>query len=94
MSWEIFLGIAALISFLIMIINPMTKLTKTMTELNVNMKNLNDAFELLTKKNDETHDKILQKLEEHESRIHAIEVTMDITERLHPELTGLRQKAE
>jgi uncharacterized membrane protein (DUF106 family) len=94
MSWEIFLGIAALLSFLVMIINPMTKLTKTMTELNINMKNLNEAFELLTKKNNETHDKILQKLEEHESRLNAIEVTMDITERLHPELTGLRQKSE
>lgn len=89
MSWEIFLGIVALVGFCITIATPLMKLSKTMTELNVNMQNLNQAMNTLTANNAESHRRIWthndeqdEKLENHEKRITKIETKMDI---IHPE---------
>lgn len=89
MTWEIFLGIVALIGFLITLFTPLSKLTKTITELNVNMKNLGNAMEVLTTKNTESHRRIWEhneeqddKIENHEQRITKIETKMEI---IHPE---------
>ena len=85
MTWEIFLGIVALVGFLITIISPLMKLSKTMTELNVNMQNLNQAMNTLTSNNTESHRRIWEhneeqdsKIENHEKRITKIETKMDI----------------
>ena len=89
MTWEIFLGIVALIGFCLTIATPLMKLSKTMTELNVNMQNLNQAMNTLTANNTESHRRIWahneeqdEKLENHEKRITKIETKMDI---IHPE---------
>ena len=89
MTWEIFLGIVALVGFCITIVTPLMKLSKTMTELNVNMQNLNQAMNTLTANNTESHRRIWihndeqdEKLENHEKRITKIETKMDI---IHPE---------
>lgn len=89
MTWEIFLGIVALVGFCVTIATPLTKLSKTMTELNVNMQNLNQAMNTLTANNTESHRRIWahneeqdEKLENHEKRITKIETKMDI---IHPE---------
>lgn len=89
MSWEIFLGIVALVGFCVTIATPLMKLSKTMTELNVNMQNLNQAMNTLTANNTESHRRIWahndeqdEKLENHEKRITKIETKMDI---IHPE---------
>ena len=89
MTWEIFLGIVALVGFCIRIATPLMKLSKTMTELNINMKNLNQAMNTLTANNTESHRRIWihndeqdEKLENHEKRITKIETKTDIT---HPE---------
>lgn len=89
MTWEIFLGIVALIGFCVTIATPLMKLSKTMTELNVNMQNLNQAMNTLTANNTESHRRIWahndeqdEKLENHEKRITKIETKMDI---IHPE---------
>ena len=89
MTWEIFLGIVALVGFCITIATPLMKLSKTMTELNVNMQNLNQAMNTLTANNTESHRRIWahndeqdEKLENHEKRITKIETRMDI---IHPE---------
>lgn len=89
MTWEIFLGIVALIGFCVTIMTPLMKLSKTMTELNVNMQNLNQAMNTLTANNTESHRRIWahneeqdEKLENHEKRITKIETKMDI---MHPE---------
>ena len=89
MTWEIFLGIVALVGFCITIATPLMKLSKTMTELNVNMQNLNQAMNTLTANNTESHRRIWahneeqdEKLENHEKRITKIETKMDI---IHPE---------
>lgn len=89
MTWEIFLGIVALVGFCVTIATPLMKLSKTMTELNVNMQNLNQAMNTLTANNTESHRRIWahndeqdEKLENHEKRITKIETKMDI---VHPE---------
>ena len=89
MTWEIFLCIVALIGFCVTIATPLMKLSKTMTELNVNMQNLNQAMNTLTANNTESHRRIWahneeqdEKLENHEKRITKIETKMDI---IHPE---------
>lgn len=89
MSWEIFSGIVALVGFCVTIATPLMKLSKTMTELNVNMQNLNQAMNTLTANNTESHRRIWahndeqdEKLENHEKRITKIETKMDI---IHPE---------
>ena len=89
MTWEIFLGIVALVGFVITLATPLMKLSKTMTELNVNMQNLNKAMNVLTANNTESHRRIWQhneeqdeKIENHEKRITKIETKMDI---MHPE---------
>lgn len=89
MSWEIFLGIVALVGFCVTIATPLMKLSKIMTELNVNMQNLNQAMNTLTANNTESHRRIWahneeqdEKLENHEKRITKIETKMDI---IHPE---------
>ena len=88
MTWEIFLGIVALIGFIISIVTPLMKLSKTMTELNVNMKNLNSSMNTLSVNNTESHRRIWEhneeqdsKLENHENRITKIETKIDI---MHP----------
>ena len=89
MTWEIFLGIVALVGFCVTIATPLMKLSKTKTELNVNMQNLNQAMNTLTANNTESHRRIWvhndeqdEKLENHEKRITKIETKMDI---IHPE---------
>ena len=85
MTWEIFLGIVALVGFIISVATPLMKLSKTMTELNINMQNLNKAMNVLTANNTESHRRIWQhneeqdeKIENHEKRITKIETKMDI----------------
>lgn len=89
MTWEIFLGIVALVGFCVTIVTPLMKLSKTMTELNVSMQNLNQAMNTLTANNTESHRRIWahndeqdERLENHEKRITKIETKMDI---IHPE---------
>lgn len=89
MTWEIFLGITALVGFLISIITPFTKLTRTMAELNLNVKHLSDAMDALAVKNTESHRRIWEHnneqdelIDSHEQRITKIETKMDI---MHPE---------
>ena len=59
-----------------------------MTELNVNMQNLNKAMNVLTANNTESHRRIWQhneeqdeKIENHEKRITKIETKMDIIQK-------------
>lgn len=42
MTWEIFIGIGVLVSFMIAVISPILKLNKSITELNCTMKTVND----------------------------------------------------
>lgn len=96
MTWEIFLGIAALISFVIAITGPMMKLNTSITKLNNAVDVLRDALDRIEKDNDKSHKRLWEHngiqdelIAEHSKKINNIEHTMIMTEKLHPELTGL-----
>lgn len=97
MTWEIFLGIVALVGFIITVMTPIMKLNTSITKLNIALEALQASMNRIENDNTESHRRIWSHndsqdtlLENHEKRISDIEHTMDITERLHPELTGLR----
>lgn len=84
MTWEIFLGIVAIIGFCVSIITPIVKLTKTISELTSNIQSLNSAMNALTINNTEAHKRIWdhneeqdKKLDNHEYRLVKIETKID-----------------
>lgn len=98
MTWEIFLGIVALIGFVITVMTPIIKLNTSITRLNVALESLQSSMTRIENDNTESHRRIWLHndnqdalLENHEKRISDIEHTMDMTERIHPELVGIRQ---
>lgn len=99
MSWEIFLGIGALISFVISVSGPMLKLNTSITKLNSSVDVLKAAIDKIEADNEKSYKEIWEhndeqddKIAENTKRISNIEHTMDIAEKLHPELLGLRVK--
>lgn len=98
MSWEIFLGISALVGFVISITGPILKLNTSITQLNASVDVLKSAIDRIETSNELSHKEIWDHndeqdkiIAEHTKRLNNIEHTMDVTEKLHPELTGLRQ---
>ena len=99
MTWEIFLGIVAVVAFVISITGPMLKLNTSITKLNASVDVLKNAIDRIDKDNEESHRRIWKHneeqdvlLAEHTKKINNIEHTMIMTERLHPELTGLHSQ--
>ena len=99
MTWEIFLGIVALLTFVISITGPMLKLNTSITKLNASVDVLKEAIDRIDADNEESHKRIWKHsdeqdviLAEHTRKISNIEHTMIMTERLHPELTGLHSQ--
>ena len=97
MTWEIFLGIVALIGFIITVMTPIIKLNTSITKLNIALESLQTSMNKIDNDNTESHKRIWNHndsqdvlIENHEKRISDIEHTIDLTEKLHPELTGLR----
>lgn len=97
MTWEIFLGIVALIGFVISVMTPIIKLNTSITKLNVALTALQTSMDRIEDENTKSHRRIWSHndnqdalIENHERRLSDIEHTMDVTEKLHPELVGLR----
>lgn len=97
MTWEIFLGIVALVGFIVTVMTPIIKLNTSITKLNVALEALQTSMNKIDNDNVESHRRIWNHndsqdalIENHEKRISDIEHTMDLTEKLHPELTGIR----
>lgn len=76
MTWEIFLGIAALASFVLLLITPISKLTKAVTELSCEIKALNQN-QSDTKTRVDAHGK---QIDDHETRIVKCEERLKKTE--------------
>ena len=98
MTWEIFLGIGALFSFVVAVTTPMLKLNTSIIKLNNSVDVLKNAIDKIEKENSDGHRRIWKHNDEQDEliadntrRIANIEHTMDVTEKLHPELTGLRK---
>ena len=73
MDWTVIAGVAALVGLIGGIVAPMLKLNTSITELTVVVNGLARNFEKLTDKNDCAHEKINEKLDDHETRISIIE---------------------
>ena len=96
MTWEIFVGIGALLSFVIAVTGPILKLNTSITKLNASVDILKSAIDRIEEDNEKNHKSLWEHNEEqdktiaeHTRKINNIEHTMIMTERLHPELLGL-----
>ena len=77
MTWEIFLGISALVSFLIGIGAIVFKASKVLTSLDVTVKGLSDALKDFKKDSKADRKEIHDKIGDHEIRIGKLEVRVD-----------------
>ena len=73
MDWTVIAGVAALVGLIGGIVAPILKLNTSITQLTVVVNGLARNFEKLTDKNDDAHEKINEKLDDHETRILIIE---------------------
>ena len=73
MDWTVIAGVAALVGLIGGIVAPILKLNTSITQLTVVVNGLAKGFEKLTDKNDGAHEKINEKLDDHEKRIFIIE---------------------
>ena len=87
MSWEIFIGIAALVSFCIAIISPIVKLNTSIVKLQSSIESLKDVVSKVEFNNEKEHTEIRKRLDSHDDRIDKIEKKVDLHEAMHPELT-------
>ena len=105
MTWNIVLGIIALVGFILSISAPMIKLNTSITRLNDSIDVLKDSIERTERESKEDREKIWKhidahdveidkELDGHENRIVKIEHKFDIAERIHPELMSLRSSDE
>lgn len=72
MSWEIFLGLAALVSFGVAVITPLIKLNTSITKLNCAIDTLNDKMARSEKANENLSSRLDRQgeiLADHERRI-------------------------
>lgn len=76
MTWEIFLGISALVSFVLLLATPISKLTKAVTELACEIKTLNKN-QSDTNSRVDAHGK---QIDDHEKRIVKCEEKLKSTE--------------
>ena len=73
MDWTVIAGVAALVGLIGGIVAPILKLNTSITQLTVVVNGLAKNFEKLTDKNECAHEKINEKLDDHEKRIFIIE---------------------
>lgn len=73
MTWEIFLGIVALVTFLIAIGGIIYKLSRVLTSLDVTVKGLSETLKDSKTDRKEMH----EKLDDHETRISILETKVD-----------------
>ena len=58
MTWEIFLGIVALVGFIITVMTPIIKLNTSITKLNVALETLQTSMNKIDNDNTESHRRI------------------------------------
>lgn len=77
MTWEIFLGIVALLSFVIAIITPIVKLVKTIDAIDLTLARLKEVISSVMNDSKKMYDDIedlFDKVNDHEKRISQIEI--------------------
>ncbi len=68
-EWGIFVVVATVVGFIITVSTPITKLTKSITELNCNITSLDEKFEEIAKRTTANDEKVWKKIDTHEQRI-------------------------
>ena len=93
MTWEIFLGVAALVAFAISVGTPILKLNTNIVKLNGTMETLRDTVTRIDKTNEEEHKDLWKHNDEQDANIHNLVSRVDkldkdfeIAKALHPEL--------
>lgn len=66
MTWEIALGIFALVSFVAVVLGWSSKLTGTLSKLNTSVDMLNKTVEKFQNSSDKIHDEIFEKIGKHD----------------------------
>ena len=99
MTWEIVIGLIALVGFAITVGGPVLKLNTSIVKLNSSIESLKESVDRIDKVNTEEHKKLWEhndqqdnKISDVTHRVDSIEEKMHITEVLHPELVSLHKK--
>ena len=93
MTWELFLGLGAIVSFIIAVTGPMLKLNTSITKLNASVDVLQAAINRLEEDNASAHKRLWTHneqqddlIENHTKDILQLQRTIDIAQALHPEI--------
>lgn len=78
MEWSVFGVIAALAAFVLSVVTPIIKLNTIITELSTIVKRMSDDLNDLTDRNAKMHDRIFEKIDNHERRINKLEISEGI----------------
>lgn len=94
MTWEIFLGIVALIGFAVSVGTPILKLNTNIVKLNSTIEALRDSVNQIDKRNADEHKELWKHNDEQDAkmndlthRVDGIETEIKVAKALHPELT-------
>lgn len=77
MTWEIFLGISALVAFVIAIGTIISKASQMFATLNATMNNLSDTLKDFKKDSKTDRKELHDKVDDHEHRIGILEIKVD-----------------
>lgn len=81
MSWEIVLGLIALVGFVISISTLFGNLSKTLGVLETTIKNLRETIDEFKKNSQNTHAVLYKKCDEHDQKLADHEVRIEILEK-------------
>ncbi len=71
--WDVFVVLVAVVGLFATVLPFFTKLNRTLGELNATVEQIQNVMTNIDKKNRETHGKIYEKLNDHETRISHLE---------------------
>ena len=77
MTWEIFLGIAALVSFLIAIGTIVFKASKVLASLEATVNGLSETLKDFKKDSKSDRKELHDRVDDHENRINILEIKVD-----------------
>lgn len=77
MTWEIFLGISALVAFVIAIGSIVSKASQVVATLNATITSLSDTLKEFKKDSKTEHKELHDKIDDHETRIGILEIKVD-----------------
>lgn len=72
-EWGVFGVIVAIVAFVVTVVTPIIKLNSTIIKLTTIVENMSRNLEELTERNSNTHSRIFDKLNDHETRITVLE---------------------